>query len=97
VTEAGTEFNYYAKIPVQDGSGKERVCESLNEFLALCEKHLSDVFSCVATKVSPDQLQQILTVYGDKQSALMQSFAKHTLSNLRAAQSAVEQAFQEGL
>ncbi|MCL2358694.1 MAG: hypothetical protein FWC74_02905 [Candidatus Bathyarchaeota archaeon] len=97
MTEAGTEFNYYAKIPVQDGAGKERVCESLNEFLALCEKHLSEVFSCVATKVSPDQLQQILTDYGEKQSALMQSFAKHTLINLKAAQTAAEQAFQEDL
>jgi len=95
VTEAGTEFTYYAEIPVQDGAGKVRVCESLNEFLALCETYLSESFSRVAAKVSPDQLQQILTVYGDKQSALMQSFAKHTLSNLRAAQSAVEQACQE--
>ncbi|MDR0471559.1 MAG: hypothetical protein LBH79_07560 [Nitrososphaerota archaeon] len=97
MTKAGTEFNYYAKIPVQDGPGKVRVCESLNEFLALCEKHLSDVFSHVAANVSPDQLQQILTVYGEKQSALMQSFAKHTLSNLKAAQTAAEQAFQEAL
>ncbi|MCL2359684.1 hypothetical protein [Candidatus Bathycorpusculum sp.] len=97
MTEAGTKFTYYAKIPVKDGVGKERVCESLTEFLALCEKHLSEVFSSVATTVSPDQLQQILTDYGDKQSALIQHFAKHTLSNLKAAQTAVVQAAQEGL